>query len=237
MTSREQLVMDTFVELADTLSSDYDVGEFLHTLVERCTTVLQVKTGGVLVEAPDGQLRLAAATSDSMKQLEDLEISLRQGPCLDAYRDVQQVLVEDLRAMNARWPKVAPEAVDMGLLAAYAFPLRLRGDCIGALNLYRGTTGEFRDDDVRLAQAFADVATIGILQERTVTRAEQRAEQLQAALSSRVLIEQAKGIIAERHDVSIQEAFDALRRHARDNNRKLRDVCQAVVDRGDPLTP
>lgn len=123
------------------------------------------------------------------------------------------------------------------MLAVYAFPLRVRGDCIGALNLYRENAGEFPDEDVRLAQAFADVATIGILQERKVASAERRAEQLQGALGSRVLIEQAKGIIAERHDVPMDDAFDAIRRHARNNNQKLQAVCQEIVDGGDAAKP
>lgn len=237
MESREQQVMDTFVEMADTLASDYDIDEFLHRLVERCAEILKVETGGVLVEGPDGHLQLAAATSDKMKQLEDLEVRLRQGPCLDAYRQVEQVLVEDLREQSDRWPEVAPQAVDIGMLAAYAFPLRLRDDCIGALNLYRESTGEFYDQDVRLAQAFADVATIGILQERKVASAERRAEQLQGALESRVLIEQAKGIVAERYGMPVDQAFDALRRHARNNNQKLRAVCHEVVAGGDPVKP
>lgn len=237
MPSREQLVMDTFVEMADTLASDYDIGDFLQTLIERCSVILEVETGGVLLEDPEGNLRLAAALSDSMRELEDLEIRLKQGPCLDAYQHVDQILAADLHKEHDRWPGVAPKAIAMGLRAAYAFPLRLRGDCIGAMNLYRERPGEFYDEDIRVAQAFADVATIGILQERKVSSAERRAQQLQGALASRVLVEQAKGIVAERYHVPLQEAFEAIRRHARSSNRKLREVCGEIVDGGDPVTP
>lgn len=205
MGQHDQLVRDTFVDLADTLVSDYDVGEFLHLLVQRCEDVLSVTTCGVLVEAPEGVLHLAAATSDQMHRLEQAEIDMKDGPCFEAYRRVELVVSQDLREERQRWPEVVDQALDMGLLpgvtpwrsatmplacsitirasrtcwscsarclarvtlrscmAAYAFPLRLRDDCIGALNLYRDEPGAFEDDDVRLAQAFADVATIGIL--------------------------------------------------------------------------
>lgn len=234
--NREQQVTETFVELADTLSSEYDIGDFLQTLVDRCGEILEVGTGGVLIEGPEGNLRLAAATSEIMKELEDLELASKEGPCLEAYRDGKQVVFEDLRSGTERWPHVAPKALEMGLLAAYAFPVRLRDHCIGALNLYREVTGAFRDDDIRLAQAFADVAAIGILQERKVANAEERTAQLQRALDSRVAIEQAKGIIAERHGVSPQQAFDAIRGYARSHNRKLREVCEEVIGGGDRVT-
>jgi GAF domain-containing protein len=227
---RERLVMDTFVELADTLASEYDIGEFLHLLTERCQEVLHVATGGVLLEGPEGELRVGAATSEEMERLERVELDHDEGPCLDAYRQVEQILAEDLRDEQDRWPNAAPRALELGLMAVYAFPLRLRGDCIGALNLYRDEPGPFEDDDVRLGQAFADVAAIGILQERKVTAAQRRADQLQHALDTRVVIEQAKGVIHERHHVDLDEAFAQLRRVARNTNRKLRDVCREVVD-------
>lgn len=227
---RERLVTDTFVDLADTLASDYDVGAFLHTLVERCRTIFSVRTSGVLVENPDGVLELAAASSEEMEHLERAELDGREGPCFDAYRKVEQVVAGDLRQEHDRWPHVVPRALDMGLLAAFAFPLRLRGDCIGAMNLYRDRTGRFDDENIRLGQAFADVAAIGILQQRKVAAAEQRAEQLQHALNSRVIIEQAKGVLRERHGVTVEDAFLALRRESRTSNRKLYDVCRDVID-------
>lgn len=232
MADREQAVLDTFVSLADTLSRDYDVGEFLLMLVERCSELLAVAAGGVLLENPEGHLELAAATTDRMKILEDLEIAHTEGPCLDAYRDVEQVLAEDLRDHVERWPTIAPYAVEIGLVAVFAFPLQLRGDCIGALNLYRDVAGDFRDDDVRLGQAFADVAAIGIMQERKVTDAERRATQLQYALDARVLIEQAKGALAARLDSTPDAAFQRLRGHARSHNLTVRDVCRRIVDEG-----
>lgn len=227
---RHRMVTDTFIDLADTLASDYDIGEFLHMLVERCQEILRVATGGVLIESPDGSLRLAAATSVEMQDLEQSEIEHDEGPCMDAYRGGDRVVAEDLTASFGRWPKIAPLAVDIGLRAVYAFPLRLRGDRIGALNLYRTEPGDFVGEDVRLAQAFADVAAIGILQERKIAEAEDRSQHLQRALDSRVIIEQAKGMLAERAHISTEEAFDRIRAQARRNGEKVGAVCRRVID-------
>lgn len=231
MLEREQLVVNTFIDLADTLTSDFQMGEFLQMLVERCAGVLDVSTGGVVIESRDGALRLAAATSDDMEALEDAEINHQEGPCLDAYRNVRQVSADDLSAAElGRWPNIAPLAVEMGLVAVHAFPLRWRGDCIGALNLYRKAPGAFEGDDVRLAQAFADVAAIGILQERRVGEAERRSDQLQHALDSRVVIEQAKGLLAGRLSITPEEAFQRLRAHARARNEKIGVICRGVIE-------
>ena len=227
---REQFVLDTFVSLADTLASDYDVTDFLHELVVRCQEALGVDAGGVMLEDPETTLRLAAATSEKMERYEQAEITSGEGPCIDAYRNVTQVVAHDLREEADRWPNAAGEAMALGMQAVYAFPLRLRGDCIGALNLYREKAGPFHDDDVRLAQAFADVAAIGILQERRTAASEARAEQLQLALTSRIIIEQAKGVLIAKTGKSPQEAFEMLRSHARSSRKKLRDVAAAVVE-------
>lgn len=228
--SREQLVMETFVELADTLSSHYDVTDFLHTLVERCEDILQVEAGGVLVYTADGHLDVAAATTEKMQRYEEAELRHGEGPCIDAYRGVEQIVAEDLNETKDRWPRTTPEALELGLQAVYAFPLRLRDHCIGALNLYREQPGPFHEDDVRLAQAFADVAAIGILQEREIAGNQRTVRQLQHALDSRVMIEQAKGLLAAQLGVSPEEAFQVLRRQARSNRIKLHDVAVAVVE-------
>lgn len=228
--AREQSVSDTFVELADTLASDYDVADFLHLLVERTKKILNVDVVGVLLEEEPGIPRLAAATSSKMQQLEEAEIELDEGPCITAYRDVEQVVAENLAEAHDRWPQVVPRALAMGLQAVYAFPLRLRGDCIGALNLYREQPGPFDDDDIRMAQAFADVAAIGVLQQRSIARAAERAEQLQGALNSRIVIEQAKGVIVAKSGVTPDEAFEMLRDNARNHRAKLHEVAAGVVE-------
>lgn len=224
------LLLDTFVELADTLAGDYDVGEFLQLLVDRCADLLLADTAGVLLRTDRGKPDLAAATSEEMLKIEDLEIRLGQGPCMEAFRTGTQVLVEDLLGCHDRWPQVTPRIIDIGMRSAAAFPLRLRDHCIGALNLFRSEVRAFEPHEVRLGQALADVAAVGILQERSVHDAEHRAEQLQHALDSRILIEQAKGVLAARRNLSVSESFTALRRHARDNSLKLRDVCRRVIN-------
>lgn len=227
---REQFVIDTFVGLADTLASDYDIADFLHDLVQRCQEALEVDAGGVMLEDPEGKLRLATATSEKMQEYEQAEVRHNEGPCIDAYRNVEQVVAHDLNEAKERWPKAVAAALDLGLQAVYAFPLRLRDDCIGALNLYREASGPFGEADMRLGQAFADVAAIGILQQRQITRAEMRADQLQTALNSRVIIEQAKGVLMAKAGVPPEEAFELLRRHARSRRAKLQEVARGVVE-------
>ena len=225
-----RLVQNTFVELANMLASDYDVGEFLHFLVDRCAAVVDADAAGVLLEGEGGHLRLAAAVSQEMDAIEEAEMSLGEGPCLDAYRQGGPVIAEDIGQCHERWPAITPKLLDLGLSSAYAFPLRLRGDRVGALNLYRREPGPFPEEAVRWAQAFADVAAIGILQERKVAAAERRAEQLQGALTSRIIIEQAKGVLGERHGVTPNEAFHILRRYSRNHGLKMRNLCQQVVE-------
>jgi GAF domain-containing protein len=234
MASDERSTLDTFVELADSLTNDYDVSEFLTVLVERCAEVFDAACAGVMLESPEGVLRLAAGSSTEMKDLEQAEIDNEDGPCHEAYRTGEPVVADDLDHSDVaeRWPSVVDHMRRLGLKAVYAFPLRLRDDRIGALNMYRTAPGKFAADDIRLAQAFADVATIGILQERKVTSAELRAGQLQHALDSRLVIEQAKGLVSAQLGISLADAFDAIRRHARSNNRTIHDVAHSIVDHG-----
>jgi hypothetical protein len=187
-----------------------------------------------MLESPEGVLRLAAGSSTEMKDLEQAEIDNEDGPCHEAYRTGEPVVADDLDHGDVaeRWPTVGDHMRRLGLKAVYAFPLRLRDDRIGALNMYRTAPGKFAVDDIRLAQAFADVATIGILQERKVTSAELRAGQLQHALDSRLVIEQAKGLVSAQLGISLADAFDTIRRHARSNNRRIHDVARSVVDHG-----
>ena len=222
------LLLDTFVELADTLASDYDVGEFLQLLVDRCSD-LMADTAGVLLEADGGKPALAAATSREMLEIKDLEIRLGEGPCLESFRTGEQILVNDLDRCHDRWPQITPRIIGIGMRSAATFPLRLRDDRIGALSLYRSESTTFAPHEIHLGQALADIAAVGILQERTVYEAGRRAEQLQRALDSRVLIEQAKGVLAERRDMPLRDAFEVMRGYARSNNVRLREVCQRVI--------
>lgn len=226
---RETDIVDAFVYLADTLVTGYDIDDFLQSLTERAAEVLMASAAGVLLSDRRGELRLLSASTHVMRMLEVFEIQSAEGPCVDAYRTGQQVVAADF-ATEDRWPAFVSRAVDVGFRSALAVPLRLRDERIGALNVFSLKPDGFDDQDLRAAQGLADVAAIGILQEREVTRVREQVTQLQGALDSRVLIEQAKGVLRERWDVTADEAFDRLRRHARRHHLTLRDVCTRVLD-------
>jgi GAF domain-containing protein len=240
---RETLLAKTLVELADTLVADFDVVELLTLLADRCVDVLDVGAAGLMLAAPDGDLRVMASSSDAMRVLELFELQAQEGPCLDCYRTGAPVANEDLRVDAGRWPRFGAEALAAGFRSVNALPMRLRGSVIGALNLFHVEPGPMREADVDAAQAFADVATIAILQHRATTEAYVLNEQLNRALNSRIVIEQAKGMTAERQGVDMEQAFAALRNHARNHNLRLADVATAVIEGAlpvrslDPLPP
>lgn len=225
----------TFVELADTLVADFDVLDFLHLLTARCTELLDAIAAGVLLADPAGDLRVMAASSEQVRLLELFQLQNDQGPCLDCYRSGQPVSVSDLSAVQLRWPRFSAQAREHGYSAVLALPMRLRQHTIGALNLFSAAHGLTRAD-TQIAQALADVATIGLLQHRAQHQADAVVTQLQTALNSRVLIEQAKGILAERLGLPMDEAFNALRRHARADHRHLSEFAQAVVTGSEDVT-
>jgi GAF domain-containing protein len=229
--SREQALAHTFVVLADTLVADYDVVELLDELVEACVTLLGVTAAGLLLDDQKGNLALVASSSEGTTLLEIFQLQNNEGPCLDCVRTGTAVVSADLEADRERWPMFVPEALAAGFRSVAAVPLRLRDETIGGLNLFSDDESLLAGGDRQLAQALADVATIGILHQRSAHRTSVLAEQLQHALNSRVLIEQAKGVIAERDQVSMEVAFATLRKHARDHNLKLGDVAVAVVRR------
>lgn len=226
---REALLARTLVDLADTLVADFDVVELLTLVADRCVEMLDVGAAGLMLVAPDGDLRVMASSSEAMRVLELFEIQSHEGPCLDCYRTGQPVLNQDLTTANGRWPRFAPEALAAGFRAVHALPMRLRGSVIGALNLFHVTPGEVPPDDVDAAQALADVATIAILQHRASLEAQVLNEQLNHALNSRIVIEQAKGMVAEREGVNMEQAFSRLRHHARNRNLRLVDVSNDVI--------
>lgn len=221
-----------FVDLADTLVEGFAVVDFLYMLCERCVDVLDVDEVGVLLTTPDGTLQLSAASSEEMDILELFEMQQREGPCYDAFATGDPVVVDDLTTVDVaeRWPGFVPRALEVGFRSAYGFPMRLRDDVIGALNVFRRDLRAFEMTTARVGQAIADIATVGIMQERVITHAELRTEQLQRALDSRVIIEQAKGVLAERIGTDPVEAFRRLREHARSNRRPIREVCVEVIE-------
>lgn len=227
---REHQLLTTFVEFADTLLDDYDVNEFLHRLTVRCAELVQAKAVGVLLAGAKGGLQLVAASTHDMHALELFEIQQRQGPCYDAYTSGQQIVADDLEADAARWPEFVPQALERGLRSVHAFPLRVRDQRLGALNVFFDTPGPFSESDILALQALADVAAMGVLQQRHAQDSIDLADQLQTALDSRVVIERAVGILVERRGLRTDEAFESIRDYARSNNRRLRAVAQAIVD-------
>ncbi|MDG4858174.1 GAF and ANTAR domain-containing protein [Streptomyces sp. T-3] len=228
---REEQVSAAFVDLADTLVQDFDVIGFLHTLAEHCVALLDVAAAGVLLATPGGQLVDAAASDERTRLLELASIEWDEGPCRDCFRTKRQV--PDIRlatqAAKMRWPRFAPKALEAGFTSVTAAPLRLHDQVIGALNLFRDQPGPLRPDQLRLGQALADTATIGVLQQRAVSEQMTVTAQLQAALDSRIIIEQAKGYLAHRRGTGVEEAFALMRRYARDHQTRLTEIARQVL--------
>ena len=234
--SRESALVNTFVDLADTLVADFDVVELLSRLTDSCVEVLNVDAAGLMLISPQGDLRVMASSSEAMRILELFEIQAEEGPCLDCYRTGEPVINQDLAASKDRWPTFTVEALEAGFNSVHALPMRLRGTVIGALNLFHKLPGKMAEEDVAAAQAFADVATIAVLQHRAAIEARVIKDQLNFALNSRILIEQAKGMIAERENLDMDTSFSRLRTHARENNLRLIDVAQDLIS-GASLAP
>lgn len=229
MTSKQTLLGETMVTLADSLVTDFDVIELLTMLADRCVTILGVSAAGLMLAGPDGNLRVIASSSEQMRLLELFELQTEQGPCLESFRTGEAVEHLDLASATARWPKFAPEAISNGFHSVHALPMRLRGTVIGALNLFQTGAEGIDDEGLRAARAFADIATIAILQYRATIGSHELIDQLNTALNTRIVIEQAKGIVAERQQVDMEDAFAALRDFARTNNARLSDVAGSVV--------
>jgi GAF domain-containing protein len=230
--ARERQLSQTFVELADTLVADFDIVDFLHVLAIRCVELLDAAEGGLLLSDQRGGLRVMASSTERARLLELFELQNEQGPCLDCYRSGEAVMVTDLEEEVVRWPLFAPEALAAGFRSVVSLPMRCRSQVIGALNLFRLEPGPLGPDDMAAGQAMADVATIGILQQRAAKESMRLVEQLQSALNSRIVLEQAKGVLAERAQTSLDEAFKRMRSFARSNNRLLHDVALEVISGG-----
>ena len=231
MDTPQDRLAHAFVELADTLVEEFDVVDLLARLGERCVELFGAAAAGLLLADGQGTLRLMAATSEAMEMVELFQLQNAEGPCHDCYRSGDPVEVEDLAGAGGRWPLFAPVAAEAGFRSAHAFPLRLRGQVLGALNLFRTVPGRFEPSDVAFAQALADVATIAIIQHRAAHDAQALADQLQLALNSRIVIEQAKGVIAEQGGLDMDQAFALLRGYARRHRRLLGEVAEEVIDR------
>ena len=225
----KQRLLRAFVMLADSLVTGFDVVGVLTDLSDACVDLLDADAAGLMVVDQRGQLQMMAASSEQTRLLELLQLQTDEGPCVECYRTQAPVEVDEA-AMAGRWPEFAAAAADAGYHSIVSVPMRLRDQTIGALNLLRHGTGAMPDSDRRIAQALADVATIAILQHRRVIRNEEVTSQLQGALNTRIIIEQAKGLLAEREAIDLDAAFNMLRDYARPRGERLADVARAFVE-------
>jgi GAF domain-containing protein len=226
----EKLLVRTLVALADNLVDDFDVVELLTLLSDRCVETLDVAAAGVMLAAPSGDLQVVASSSTASRSLELFELQSEDGPCVECYRSGIAVSDPDLSTPDRRWPRFARRAAQDGFRSADSLPMRLRGRTIGALNLFRTSVGGLIDGDVTAAQALADVATIAILQHRTAIDAQALNNQLNEALNSRIVIEQAKGKVSEACGLEMDAAFERLRHHARNHNLRLTELCRDIAN-------
>lgn len=225
------LVAQSFVTLADTLVDDFDVVELLGRLVTECVGLLGADAAGILLINQHRVLELVASSDEASRLMEVFQLESHSGPCVDAVQTGEPVLITNLEALRRRWPAFGAAVEGVGYSSVYAFPMRLRAETIGALNLFNSGTSTLSAFDQRLAQAMADIGTIGILQHRALTRSSDLADQLQLALNTRISIEQAKGVLAEYGGVHMDEAFHAIRAFARENRLKLSDVARSLISR------
>jgi GAF domain-containing protein len=229
--TREGQLVDAFAALADTLVDDYDAVELLQTLVENCRDLLDVTAAGILLADVDGTLEVVASTSEASRLVEVMQLGASAGPCVDCYTTGETVSVPDISTTPDKWKAFRDSAAGQGFASVYALPMRLRETTIGALNLLRDETGELNERDVRAAQALADVATIGILHARSLRESDAVRDQLQRALNSRIVIEQAKGVLSQTHRVSTDEAFSLMRKYSRSHGLLLSSVAEQLVAR------
>ncbi|WP_338698765.1 GAF and ANTAR domain-containing protein [Streptomyces sp. Q6] len=230
--AREQRLAEVFVEIADSLIDDFDVLDLLQRLSTRCVELLDVSAAGILLADAHGELQVIAASDEHTRLLELFALQHDQGPCVDCFHSGAARTNIDLREQRAAasWPRFTPRARGTGVIVTHAIPLRLRDRVVGALNMFQTDDHRLDDDDIALAQALADVATITILQQRTLERSHVENAQLDSALTSRILLEQVKGVLAERWDTSVDEAFQAFRRYARSHHLRLTDLARGIID-------
>lgn len=230
MTTRAERVSVAFVKLTDTLVADYDTVDILHTLVEESVSLLDVAAAGLLLADPTGELQVMASTSEQSQLVEVLQLRAGSGPCVECYLTGKPVGVDDISGLTD-WPEFRLAALSQGFRSVHAVPMRVHGRNIGAMGLFGANAGSLTGEDAAIGQALADVATISLMQERTIREAALVNEQLQGALNTRVLIEQAKGVIAHTAGVDMDQAFNLLRNHARTNRQSLHVTAGRVVDR------
>ncbi|MBC7595312.1 MAG: GAF and ANTAR domain-containing protein [Kineosporiaceae bacterium] len=229
--TREARLSAAFVKLADTLTDEFDVVDLFQSLVEECVEILDTQAAGLMLLDAGGELQLVASSSEEASLIEVMQLNAGAGPCVECFTTGKPVTVGDIEATGDRWLAFRQEAMRQGFKSVHATPMRLRGQILGALNMFSIHTGELGAPDIAVAQALADIATIGILQERSIRESSLVAAQLQHALNSRILIEQAKGVVSESGGMTMDEAFATMRKYSRDNNLSLTKVATAVIER------
>jgi GAF domain-containing protein len=227
-TPRETRVLDAVVSLVDSLLDDFDVVDLLTELTERCAELLDVESAGLLLADPLEQLRLLAATSEATRELELFQLQAEEGPCVECYSTGQPVSVADLRAETDRWPRFVHAAVDAGFASVHAVPMRAAGIVLGALGLFGTRPGALDEADLLVGQTLAHIASVAILQEHPLTPSTVM-PQLRSALAGRILVEQAKGFLRESLDISVEQAFQLLRKYARSHGDHLTDVSRRLM--------
>lgn len=232
---REKAVSRAFVELASSLANGYDVVDLLSTLTSTCAELLDVNAAGLLLANRHGVLHVLAASSNASRDLELLQLQSEEGPCLDCYHDGTAVSVEDLSAQQERWPRFAPTALESGFRSIHAIPLRLRNRVLGAMGLFGTRAGALNDEDLSLGQALADVASVSLFHNEATEDDRWLSDRLQTALGSRMIIEQAKGFLAQVGDLDMEQAFRVLQAFAREHDERLTDVAAGLVARRIPV--
>jgi GAF domain-containing protein len=226
---------EVFVEVADTLVDDFDLIEFLQALTTHTSELIDARAAGLMLADSHGRLQLMAASDERTEMLELFQAQVLEGPCQDCFRQGRPVVNADLERAGGRWPQFVPMATSAGFKSVHAFPMRCRGQVVGALNMFGTTTGEMSDQDASIVQALADVATVGILQERIIRRSGELAEQLQGALNTRITVEQAKGMLAHIHSESPEQAFGRLRSYCRSRGLRLTEVAARLTTHPEQL--
>jgi len=229
--TRDSRLAAAFVTLADTLVADYDVVDLLQTLVDTCADLLDADAAGLLLTDGIGDLEVVASTSEESRLVDILQLRTGIGPSVECFRTGKVVAVADIRTLDGDWSEFRRESLEQGFLSVHAVPLRLRGNVIGTMSVFRSVAGALTSEDASITQGLADVATIGILHERALRESDIAQQQLQHALNSRVIIEQAKGVIAQTRGIGMDDAFRMLREYSRSNGRGLREVAEQVVAR------
>ena len=231
MTRTEGDVTRAFVALASSLASGHDVIELLAELTRDCARLLDVASAGLLLADERGVLHVMAASSERTRELEVFQVQREEGPCRDSYLRGEAISIPDLDAVAERWPQFVPAAREAGFASLHALPMRLGPAKLGTLGLFGTSTGALDVEDLGLGQALADVASVALVSDRAVSDRTAINEQLQTALNSRVVLEQAKGVLSQQGNLEMEQAFGALRRYARDHNLRLGELAQAVVSR------